>query len=74
MKMAFITVISDMADQAPKHLVKLEDGVHKEKGGQFRITMKPQDTNDEVLIEKNERRQLSSNPSFFPSSCTGRRF
>ena len=36
----------------PKHLVKLEDGVHKEKDGQFRITMKPQDTNDEVLIER----------------------
>ena len=36
----------------PKHLVKLEDGIHKEQDGTFRITMHPEGTNGEVLIER----------------------
>ncbi len=36
----------------PKHAVKLTDGIHEEKGGSFRITMKPEGTNGEVLIER----------------------
>lgn len=36
----------------PKHPVKLEDGIHEEKGGEFRIMMKPEGTNGEILIER----------------------
>ena len=36
----------------PKHLVKLKDGIHEEKGGEFRIMMKPEGTNGEILIER----------------------
>lgn len=36
----------------PKKPVKLEDGIHREKNGQYRITMKPENTNGEILIER----------------------
>ena len=36
----------------PKHPVKLEDGIHEEKGGEFRIMMEPEGTNGEILIER----------------------
>ena len=41
----------------PKEPVKLEDGIHKEKGGQFCVTMKPENTNGEVLIEREKDRE-----------------
>lgn len=36
----------------PKYPVKLEDGLHTEKGGDFRVTMEPQGTNGEILMER----------------------
>ena len=36
----------------PKRPVRLEDGIHEEKGGSFRITMKPEGANGESLIER----------------------
>ena len=36
----------------PRRPVKLKDGVHKERDGEFRITMKPENTNGEVLVER----------------------
>lgn len=34
----------------PKYPVRLEDGIHKEKNGEFRVNMKPADTDGEILI------------------------
>lgn len=36
----------------PRHPVKLEDGLHTEKSGDFRMTMEPQGTNGEILMER----------------------
>ncbi len=36
----------------PRYPVKLEDGLHTEKNGSFRVTMEPQDTNGEILMER----------------------
>ena len=36
----------------PRRPVKLKDGVHKERDGEFRITVKPENTNGEVLVER----------------------
>ena len=44
----------------PKKPVKLEDGIHRERDGEFRITMKPVNTNGEVLVERKKDRE------FFP--------
>lgn len=36
----------------PKSPVKLEDGIYEEKGGSFRITMHPENTDGEILVER----------------------
>ena len=36
----------------PRYPVKLEDGIHAEKSGDFRVTMEPQSTNGETLMER----------------------
>lgn len=36
----------------PKSPVKLEDGIYEEKGGSFRITMHPEGTAGEILVER----------------------
>ena len=41
----------------PKYPVKLEDGIHEEKDGKFRVIMKPEETNGEVLIERWKQEQ-----------------
>lgn len=38
----------------PRYPVKLEDGLHTEKNGTFRVTMEPQDTNGEILMERKQ--------------------
>ena len=36
----------------PKYPVKLENGIHEEKSGGFRVAMNPKGTNGEILIER----------------------
>ena len=43
----------------PRYPVKLEDGLHTEKNGSFRVTMEPQDTNGEILMEILKQSQYS---------------
>lgn len=38
----------------PRYPVKLEDGLHTEKNGTFRVTMEPQGTNGEILMERKQ--------------------
>ena len=39
----------------PKCPVKLEDGIHEEKDGKFRITVQPDGTDGEILVERKKK-------------------
>ncbi len=39
----------------PKCPMKLEDGIHEEKDGKFRITMHPEGTGGEILVERKKK-------------------
>ena len=41
----------------PKYPVKLENGIHEEKDGSFRIVMNPEGTDGEVLVERKKKDQ-----------------
>lgn len=58
----------------PRYPVKLEDGLHTEKNGTFRVTMEPQDTNGEILMERKQDGEYRPLMSFTLHPCAGCRF
>lgn len=42
----------------PKSPVKLENSIHRERDGEFRVTLKPDNTNGEILVERKKEERF----------------
>ena len=40
----------------PKKPIRLEDGIHRERNGEYRVTMKPENTDGELLVERKKKK------------------
>ena len=41
----------------PKKPIRLEDGIHRERNGEYRVTMKPENTDGELLVERKKKKK-----------------